>query len=376
MEGRNSVRDEDFVNAKAMCGQFLAGNWTSPEAIEASILSGGYCNFLFLCKLKSQHCDKASLPHKVVVRMITGQNPFRSAGDMGETLVYDALARADIGPKLLGVFPGGRLEEFVEGRPLSYRDIRKPQCLTAAAHNLARMHSLNVPLRKSPSLYHKAVKEFIAPSIQMVKQGLKEDMFDEQSWSKLRPLVKADYVDLLDWTFEQAAKLKTRTVLVHGDHYANNLILKDTAIGGQDIKETDISIVDIEMASLCYRGIDIGLFLTEQCFDYTDTSDPQWVGPLGDDLKVLFVEEYLNRWKELNPEKFDADIDNVANVMKEQALLSLVTTAFFLPFLLIKIVSNPELAKLPLVDYMLIRQSNDRKTIAYLNGVLNTNYVL
>ena len=66
MEGRHEVSEEYFERAKVLCGEYLLDEWTDPEAIEADILPGGFCNFIILCKLKSKDCDGKSQPRKVI----------------------------------------------------------------------------------------------------------------------------------------------------------------------------------------------------------------------------------------------------------------------------------------------------------------------
>jgi len=39
------------------------------------------------------------------------------------------LAERNLGPKLQGVFPGGRLEEFIPGHPLTTTELRSPVCI-------------------------------------------------------------------------------------------------------------------------------------------------------------------------------------------------------------------------------------------------------
>ena len=68
-----------------------------------------------------------------------------------ETVVYTMLAERNLGPKLFGVFPGGRLEEFIAGHPLTTIEMRSPELSAHVARNVALVHSLDVPVTKEPS---------------------------------------------------------------------------------------------------------------------------------------------------------------------------------------------------------------------------------
>ena len=61
------------------------------------------------------------------------------------------LAERNLGPRLFGVFPGGRLEEFIPGHPLTTREMRSPEFSTHVARNVALVHSLEVPVGKDPT---------------------------------------------------------------------------------------------------------------------------------------------------------------------------------------------------------------------------------
>ncbi|VDK52733.1 unnamed protein product [Cylicostephanus goldi] len=57
-----------------------------------------------------------------------------------------------LGPKLLGVFPGGRFEQFIPSRPLQCSELSKPSIGKIVAPMLARVHTLDVPITKEPQV--------------------------------------------------------------------------------------------------------------------------------------------------------------------------------------------------------------------------------
>lgn len=80
-------------------------------------LSGGLSNELFLCSLPSTHTPLNGEPSQVLMRMYgqmhtTGdQEP--AATKITESVIFMMLSERKLGPKLYGIFPEGRLEEYI-----------------------------------------------------------------------------------------------------------------------------------------------------------------------------------------------------------------------------------------------------------------------
>lgn len=107
MEASKSTSSEDFELAKELCSQFLQGNWINRDLVDTKLLSGGYCSKLILCSLRDVDSGGDRF-RQVIVRFITRIFPMVVAGEAGEALAMQSLWEAGVGPKLLGVFPGGK----------------------------------------------------------------------------------------------------------------------------------------------------------------------------------------------------------------------------------------------------------------------------
>lgn len=277
-------------------------------------------------------------------------------GESGEAIVINAVAQAGIGPELLGVFDGGRLEAFVPSRTLHWKELRDKKVLAAAAQNLARFHSLQVPLKRDPKVFVEVVTGFVKSA--MHSNRIKIDMAKQTRATqlKLNSLLSVNYFEKLTRVFAMAAEMNSRVVLTHGDHHSNNVLVPLDVNERDTLTAFDMSIIDMEMAAYCYRGLDIGCFLEEASFDYGDTSCPQFVGQLDDQLQRYFVREYLEQWKVLNLDKFNALVDNEEHIMKEQKLLALVCPYYFTNFILCSVAQDGSLGKSPLIDYLMLRK--------------------
>lgn len=61
-----------------------------------------------------------------------------------------------MGPKLFGIFDEGRIEEFIESRPLATEELGIREISTEIARKLARVHQLKIPILKQPEYLQKA----------------------------------------------------------------------------------------------------------------------------------------------------------------------------------------------------------------------------
>ena len=81
--------------------------------------SGGLSNFLYYCALPPGTKPTHGEPSRVLVRFygqIHGEGALEAL--VTESVIFTLLSERKLGPKLHGVFPGGRLEEFI---PVSWR---------------------------------------------------------------------------------------------------------------------------------------------------------------------------------------------------------------------------------------------------------------
>lgn len=74
----------------------------------------------------------------------------RTTTDDGQVLTYYEVARAGLGPMLLGIFDGGRIEEFLEGATLDSQDMTKLDILGNIGRKLAKFHALQIPVDRTP----------------------------------------------------------------------------------------------------------------------------------------------------------------------------------------------------------------------------------
>lgn len=358
--------EKSFRAARLLCGDFFSGGWKESDSIVTQLLVGGYINHLVLCSLPGHLCDENSRPFQAVVRFL--DDPKNQAI---EVLAFNAVAKAGLGPQLLGVFHGGRIEEYIPSRLLTWKDARDPSILRAVAYNLAAFHSLDISIKKHPRVYSDCVKHSIEKR-RLAGSRINLDLFNSTQRSKLEEIIKIDHFKELTWAMDALEASGSRTVLTHCDMYCNNILLKNKGQESNCITPEDLSLIDIEGICYYYRGLDIGFFLYEAAFDYAKVDfNPDMVGHLSQELVDIFLASYLERWQQLNPHLFDPQRDNLECLMKEQLIGSLIGSLHFPLFVLNHLRKKADCEELQYLDYIFHKQKLDRRTFKLLKEKFN-----
>lgn len=171
----------------------LASTWedvNDPNEIKVKPLSGAMTNEVFQIIWPT---EKGDLHRKVLVRIYgEGVEIFFNRDD--EIRTFECLSHHGQGPRLLGRFPDGRVEEFLHARTLTADDLRDSEISALIAAKMREFHSLDMPgpktvplwnrmrrwLRKAKGLCSPAeIKEFgldnLDDEIQMLEKELTRD---------------------------------------------------------------------------------------------------------------------------------------------------------------------------------------------------------
>lgn len=90
-------------------------------------------------------------PKQVLLR-IYGQSHGEDALEamITESVVFALLSERNFGPKLHGIFPGGRIEQYVPARALTTHELSDEKISMKIAEKMGEIHSLNIPMSKEP----------------------------------------------------------------------------------------------------------------------------------------------------------------------------------------------------------------------------------
>uniref|UniRef100_A0A8D0G487 ethanolamine kinase n=1 Tax=Sphenodon punctatus TaxID=8508 RepID=A0A8D0G487_SPHPU len=226
------------------CREFLAGAWrllARPEELGVVPVSGGLSNLLYKCTLPEHIPSVGDEPRQVLLRVygaiLQGVDSL-----VLESVMFAILAERALGPRLYGVFPQGRLEEYIPSRRLCTEDLRDPDISGEIAVKMAHFHGMVMPFNKEPKWLFGTMERYL-------KQ-------------------------IAELTFTQEAQLKKLNHLkaynLDEEMQSNILLLA----GCESLPGNRLMLIDFEYSSYNYRGFDIGNHFCEWVYDYTHDEWP------------------------------------------------------------------------------------------------------
>lgn len=65
-----------------------------------------------------------------------------------ESVIFTLLSERGLGPRLHGIFPGGRIEQYIDAKPLKTKELGDPVYSKHIATRMAQIHAMEVSLRR------------------------------------------------------------------------------------------------------------------------------------------------------------------------------------------------------------------------------------
>ncbi|NXC10926.1 CHKB kinase, partial [Orthonyx spaldingii] len=249
---------------------------------------GGLSNLLYKCALPEHILSVGDEPRQVLLRVYGAILQVRGprhpeprgtprdtpglgipqrlpagAGVLALGVMFAILAERSLGPRLFGVFPQGRLEQYIPSRRLRTEDLRDPAVSGEIAVKMSRFHGMVMPFNKEPKWlfgtmewYLKQISELTFPEqAQLEKLEQLRGYNLEQEMRSLR--------DLLEST-------PSPVVFCHNDVQEGNILL----LAGREGSSDRLMLIDFEYSSYNYRGFDLGNHFCEWVYNYTHDSWP------------------------------------------------------------------------------------------------------
>uniref|UniRef100_A0A8C0IUH7 Ethanolamine kinase n=1 Tax=Chelonoidis abingdonii TaxID=106734 RepID=A0A8C0IUH7_CHEAB len=228
------------------CKEFLPGAWRGlrEEQLRISPIRGGLSNMLFQCSLPDTMETVADEPRKVLLRLYGAILQMVKAMVL-ESVMFAILAERNLGPKLYGIFPQGRLEEFIPSRKLDTEELGLPDISAEIAEKMARFHGMKMPFNKEPKWLFGTMEKY-----------LHQKRFCLSFF--IGPLLLS-FRSMLEAT-------SSPVVFCHNDCQEGNVLLLE---GREDSEKQKLMLIDFEYSSYNYRGFDIANHFCEWMYDYT-----------------------------------------------------------------------------------------------------------
>ncbi|XP_055902844.1 choline/ethanolamine kinase isoform X3 [Eupeodes corollae] len=245
--------DEIRNAASRLCRDYLTGRWKSisAEDIVVKRISGGLSNFLYyislpaeevsdknsnsLCNIqttaistsKRQRKDSAACgdePTEVLLR-IYGQTHGEHALEtmITESVVFALLSERNLGPKLHGLFPGGRIEQYIPARPL--RTLELSDCKTSMkiAEKMGKIHSLHIPVSKEPEWLWNTMQRWLKSLDSIINNISPEN----EEKPEVHEIKKIDFEKEVEWIRSVVDSGDYPVVFCHNDMQEGNILLRE-----------------------------------------------------------------------------------------------------------------------------------------------------
>ncbi|KAK9682757.1 hypothetical protein RND81_10G094500 [Saponaria officinalis] len=223
----------------------IASKWDDvidPHALQVIRLKGAMTNEVYQIKWPTK---AGEMSRKVLVRIYgEGVDVFFDRED--EIRTFECMSKHGQGPRLLGRFSTGRIEEFIRARTLSAPDLRDADISALIAAKLKEFHDLDMPGPKKIKLWDRL-----------------RDWLDQAKRLSSPEEAKAFHLDALgEEISELEIKLSVNQIIgfCHNDLQYGNIMI--------DEQSNSLTIIDYEYASYNPVAFDIANHFCEMAADY------------------------------------------------------------------------------------------------------------
>lgn len=286
---REEVSKDMRRKAFDWCREYLSGAWRllqKEEDMSVSIVSGGLSNLLFKCSLQGHVVSQGNEPRQVLLRVygaiLQGVDSL-----VLESVMFAILAERTLGPQLYGVFPQGRLEQYIPSRRLMTAELREPDISAEIAEKMSNFHCMVMPFNKEPKWLFETMNRYMK---QISDLAFTRECHI-QKFSKLKALNLELEMKNLRHLLESTP---SPVVFCHNDVQEGNILL----LSNRNPSSRDkLMLIDFEYSSYNYRGFDIGNHFCEWVYDYTYCKWPFYKASLENypnrEQQLHFIQHYL-----------------------------------------------------------------------------------
>ncbi|XP_013916341.1 PREDICTED: choline kinase alpha isoform X2 [Thamnophis sirtalis] len=246
------------------------------------LFKGGLSNMLFQCSLPDTIETVADEPRTVLLRLYGAILQMRSCNKGGsgqaqkendlqgaeavvlESVMFAILAERALGPKLYGIFPQGRLEEFIPSRKLDTEELSVPDISAEIAEKMAKFHGMKMPFNKEPKWLFGTMEKYL-------NQVMRIKFTRESRVRKLNKILSYNLPQEMKNLRSLLEATPSPVVFCHNDCQEGNILLLD---GREDSEKQKLMLIDFEYSSYNYRGFDIANHFCEWMYDYVHEKYP------------------------------------------------------------------------------------------------------
>uniref|UniRef100_A0A3Q0RN62 Ethanolamine kinase n=1 Tax=Amphilophus citrinellus TaxID=61819 RepID=A0A3Q0RN62_AMPCI len=280
------------------CRDFLHGAWKSlaEDLFQITIIRGGLSNKLFLCSLPDSLDCVGDEPRSILLRLY-GAILQGAEAMVLESVMFAILAERELGPKLYGIFPQGRLEQYVPSRKLDTCELSDSSISAEVAEKMARFHGMRMPFNKEPKWLFGTMDKYLS-------QVMRLNFTRESQLRRFNRLLSYNLPQEMEMLKSLLKSTHSPVVFCHNDCQEGNILLLK---GRQSSDKQKLMLIDFEYSSYNYRGFDIGNHFCEWMYDYNCDEFPFFKVSAQNypskPQQLHFIESYLR--------EFDQGFDNL-----------------------------------------------------------------
>ncbi|XP_044135837.1 choline/ethanolamine kinase isoform X1 [Bufo gargarizans] len=247
---------------------------------------GGLSNLLYKCSLADNVQTQSTEPRQVLLRLygaiLQGVDSI-----VLESVMFAILAERALGPRLYGVFPQGRLEEYIPSRRLVTSELSVPEISSEIAQKLARFHMMVMPFNKKPVWLFSTMDKYMSQISTL--SFTQEDLVEK--FNKLKSYNLEEEMKSLKLLLESTP---SPVVFCHNDVQEGNILLLSSRSSDPSDK---LMLIDFEYSSYNYRGFDVGNHFCEWVYNYHHDEWPFYKAQLSNyptrEQQLHFLRSYL-----------------------------------------------------------------------------------
>ncbi|XP_067902501.1 choline kinase alpha isoform X2 [Heterodontus francisci] len=258
--GRQDAPDQQTKHkAYLWCKEFLRGAWKTltEDEFQISIIRGGLSNLLFQCSLPDTKSCVKDEPRCVLLRLY-GAILQGAEAMVLESVMFAILAERSLGPKLYGIFPQGRLEQFIASRKLETRELAIPSISAEIAKKMATFHRMTMPFNKEPTWLFCTMEKYL-------QQVMRISFTRESHVKAFHKLLSYNLPQEIEKLRSLLQATPSPIVFCHNDCQEGNLLLLNNT---EDSDDQKLMLIDFEYSSYNFRGFDFGNHFCEWMYDY------------------------------------------------------------------------------------------------------------
>lgn len=279
--------------AARICRDYLHGVWKhiTSENIVLKRISGGLSNWLYNVQLPEGTVPIRGEPRQVLLRLYGQVHGERALeGLITESVIFTLLSERKLGPKLHGVFPGGRIEEYIPARPLITKELADSTLSLLIAEKMGQTHMMQIPISKEPVWLWDTINNWFNTTTDILENIHNEDI-DSRQLENINTIKCINFEHEINWLKTIITQQKYPVTFCHNDMQEGNILLL------QNTRKPKLVLIDFEYCSYNYRGFDIANHFAEWQYDYTTPEYPFFherpaAGPTKEQ-KLDFIRAYL-----------------------------------------------------------------------------------